>query len=107
MKKVHPVDRLFNTIASRKKADPSKSYTAKLLKKGVAQCAKKLGEESVETALAAVAKNKRALKSESADLIYHLLVVWAACGIKPRDVYAELARRERQSGLAEKERRGS
>ena len=102
MKKAHPVDRLFKTIAARKKADPSKSYTAKLLKKGVAQCAKKLGEESVETALAAVAKNKRALKAESADLIYHLLVVWAACGIKPKDVYAELARRERQSGLAEK-----
>jgi phosphoribosyl-ATP pyrophosphohydrolase len=107
MKKSHPVDRLFKTIASRKKADPSKSYTAKLLKKGVAQCAKKLGEESVETALAAVAKNKRALKSESADLIYHLLVVWAACGIKPKDVYAELARRERQSGLAEKAQRKS
>ena len=107
MKKTHPVDRLFKTIASRKKADPSKSYTAKLLKRGVAQCAKKLGEESVETALAAVAKNKRALKAESADLLYHLLVLWAACGIKPKDVYAELARRERQSGLAEKAQRGT
>ena len=107
MKKTHPVDRLFKTIVSRKKADPAKSYTAKLLKKGVAQCAKKLGEESIETALAAVAKNKRALKAESADLIYHLLVVWAACGIKPKDVYAELARRERQSGLAEKAARGT
>jgi len=102
MKKAHPVDRLFKTIASRKKADPSKSYTARLLKKGVAQCAKKLGEESVEAALAAVAKNKRALRAESADLLYHLLVVWSAVGIKPKEVYAELARREKQSGLQEK-----
>ena len=107
MKKTHPVDRLFKTIEARRKADPSKSYTARLLKKGIAQCAKKLGEESVETALAAVAKNKRALKAESADLLYHLLVLWAACGIKPKDVYAELARRERQSGLAEKAQRGT
>ena len=107
MKKTHPVDRLFKIIASRKKADPSKSYTARLLKKGVSQCAKKLGEESVETALAAVAKNRRALKAESADLLYHLLVVWVACGIKPKDVYAELARREHQSGLAEKDQRGT
>jgi phosphoribosyl-ATP pyrophosphohydrolase len=102
MTKPHPIDRLYKTIASRKKADPAKSYTAKLIKKGVAQCAKKLGEESVEAALAAVSKNKRALKMESADVLYHLLVVWVACGIKPKDVYAELARRERQSGLAEK-----
>lgn len=107
MKKTHPVDHLFKIIVSRKKADPSKSYTARLLKRGVAQCAKKLGEESVETALAAVVKNRRALKAESADLLYHLLVVWVACGIKPKDVYAELARRERQSGLAEKAQRGT
>jgi phosphoribosyl-ATP pyrophosphohydrolase len=107
MKKIHPVDHLYKTIASRKKADPAKSYTARLLNKGVAQCAKKLGEESVEAALAAVSKNKRALKMESADVLYHLLVVWAACGIRPKDVYAELARRERQSGLAEKASRGS
>lgn len=107
MKKTHPVDRLFKIIASRQKADPAKSYTARLLKRGVAQCAKKLGEESVETALAAVVKNRRALKAESADLLYHLLVVWVACGIKPKDVYAELARRERQSGLAEKAQRGT
>src|SRR5215472_15372196 len=107
MKKAHPIDRLYKTIASRKKADPTKSYTAKLLRKGVAQCAKKLGEESVEAAIAAVSKNRRALKAESADVLYHLLVVWAACGIKPKDVYAELARREGQSGLAEKAQRGT
>jgi len=61
----------------------------------------------LEAALAAVSKNKRALRAESADVLYHLLVVWAASGIKPKDVYAELARREGKSGLAEKASRGS
>ena len=107
MKRQHPIDRLFATIASRKKADPARSYTAKLLKRGVAQCAKKFGEESVETVIAAMSKNKRALRAESADVLYHLLVLWAASGIKPKEIYAELARRESQSGLAEKESRKS
>ena len=107
MKKAHPVDRLFKTISSRKKADPSKSYTARLLKKGVAQCAKKLGEESVETALAAVTKNKRAVKAESADLLYHLLVVLHARNITLAEVEAELGARTRQSGLDEKASRKS
>ena len=101
-KKDHPIDRLYRTIMSRRKADPAKSYTAKLIRKGVGQCAKKLGEESVEAALAAVSKNRRALRNESADVLYHLLVLWAASGVKPKDVYAELAKRERQSGLEEK-----
>ncbi len=102
MAQTHPIDRLFRTIASRKKGDPKKSYTAKLLREGVEKCAKKLGEESVEAAIAAVSRNKRALVSESADVLYHLLVVWAALGIKPERVYAELKRREKISGLAEK-----
>ncbi|MBV9330186.1 MAG: phosphoribosyl-ATP diphosphatase [Alphaproteobacteria bacterium] len=102
MKTSHPMDRLFARILSRKKAKASKSYTARLLRRGIAQCAKKLGEESVETALAAVGKDKRALVAESADLLYHLLVVWAAAGITPKRVYRELARREDQSGLEEK-----
>lgn len=101
-KKNHPIDRLYRTILSRRKADPQKSYTARLLKRGIAQCAKKLGEESVEAALAAVSKNRRAIKAESADVLYHLLVVWAATGVKPKDVYAELARRESRSGIAKK-----
>ena len=98
----HPIDRLFKTIASRKGGDPSKSYTAKLFSQGKLKCAKKFGEEAVEAALAAVAQNKKALVGESADVIYHLLVVWAACGVKPKDIYMELRSRERQSGLAEK-----
>jgi phosphoribosyl-ATP pyrophosphohydrolase len=102
VKSDHPVDRLYEIIVSKKRADPTKSYTAKLLKKGVAQCAKKLGEESVEAAIAAVAKNKRALAAESADVLYHLLLLWAASGIKPKAVYAELKRREARSGIEEK-----
>ena len=98
----HPIDALFAIIAARKGGDPSASYTAQLLNDGIARCAKKLGEEAVEAALAAVTKDKRALASESADVLYHLLVLWAASGIAPEDVYAALKARESRSGLAEK-----
>jgi phosphoribosyl-ATP pyrophosphohydrolase len=98
----HAIDRLYKVITSRKGADVKKSYTAFLLKEGPAQCAKKFGEEAVEVVLAAVAKDKRSLTAESADVLYHLLVVWAACGITPKSVYAALAAREKQSGLIEK-----
>jgi phosphoribosyl-ATP pyrophosphohydrolase len=98
----HPIDRLFALIASRKDGDPNISYTAKLLAKGRLKCAKKLGEEAVETCLAAVAQDKTALTNESADLLYHLLVLWTACDIAPEEVYAALAAREGRSGLEEK-----
>jgi phosphoribosyl-ATP pyrophosphohydrolase len=98
----HPIDQLFATIAARKSADPKSSYTAKLLAEGVQKCAKKFGEEAVEAALAAVSKDKQALAAESADVLYHLLVLWAASGITPDDVYAALKAREGQSGLQEK-----
>jgi phosphoribosyl-ATP pyrophosphohydrolase len=97
------LDRLFATIAARKAVgDTGASYTAKLLSQGVAKCAKKFGEEAVEAALAAVSGDKKHLAAESADVLYHLLVLWAAAGITPDDVYAELEAREHQSGLAEK-----
>jgi phosphoribosyl-ATP pyrophosphohydrolase len=98
----HPLDKLYEIIASRKGADPNVSYTAKLIAKGRLHCAKKLGEEAVETALAAVGQDSEALANESADLLYHLLVLWAACGLNPGDVYAALAAREQRSGLDEK-----
>jgi len=98
----HPLDRLFETIAAKTGGDPSTSYTAKLLAKGTLHCAKKMGEEAVETALAAVAQDRQALANESADLVYHLLVLWAATGVQPDDVYAALAAREGRSGLEEK-----
>jgi phosphoribosyl-ATP pyrophosphohydrolase len=96
------LQRLYDTIASRKTADPNSSYTAKLLHQGRPMIAKKMGEEAVETAIAAVAKDGDAVVSESADLIYHLLVLWVDCGIEPAEVWKKLAAREGTSGLAEK-----
>jgi phosphoribosyl-ATP pyrophosphohydrolase len=98
----HPLERLFQRIASRKGTDAATSYTAKLLSEGRLKCAKKLGEEAIETSLAAVAQDKTALANESADLLYHLLVLWAACDLVPEDVYDVLRKREAQSGLDEK-----
>jgi phosphoribosyl-ATP pyrophosphohydrolase len=108
MAETHALDRLFATIAARKaEGDASGSYTAKLISQGVEKCAKKFGEEAVETALAAVSGDRKHLAAESADALYHLLVLWAAAGITPDDVYAELKAREHQSGLAEKAARKS
>lgn len=103
----HPIDRLFATIEARRNADPNVSYTAKLIAEGREKCAKKLGEEAIETCMAAVGKNGASLTAESADLIYHLLVLWAACGLKPEDIYSALAAREGRSGLEEKAARTS
>ncbi len=98
----HILDKLFATVASRRGGDPSKSYTAKLLSEGVERCAKKFGEEAVETVLAAAGGSKPALVSESADALDHLMVLWAACGIEPDEVWRALAAREGRSGLEEK-----
>ena len=83
MTEAHPIDRLFAVIQSRKTADPASSYTAKLFSRGTLQIAKKLGEEGVETALAAVGQDREHVIAESADLLYHLLVLWAARDIAP------------------------
>jgi phosphoribosyl-ATP pyrophosphohydrolase len=108
MAETHALDRLFATIAARKTAgDATASYTAKLISQGVEKCAKKFGEEAIEAALAAVSGDRKHLAAESADVLYHLLVLWAAAGIEPEDVYAELEAREHQSGLAEKAARKS
>ena len=96
------LEQLFLTIESRKGGDPGTSYTAKLLAEGKARVAKKLGEEATETVIAAAAGSPAEVARESADLLYHLLVLWAAAGVAPADVWAELARREGTSGLAEK-----
>jgi len=96
------LERLYATIASRKTADPGSSYTAKLLHQGRSVIAKKMGEEAVETAIAAVGNDSDAVVSESADLIYHLLVLWVDCGVEPDEVWKKLAAREGTSGLAEK-----
>lgn len=99
------LEALFSVISGRKGDDPKNSYTASLLAKGVNACAQKLGEEAVETVIAAIddgASDKKSVISESADLLYHWLVLMAALDIDPAEVYAELARREGTSGHSEK-----
>ena len=94
--------RLAATIAARKGADPASSYTAKLLAGGPERIAKKLGEEAVETVIAAVQGDQDALAAESADLLYHWLVLLEACGVTPDQVADKLAAREGTSGIEEK-----
>jgi phosphoribosyl-ATP pyrophosphohydrolase len=96
------LEQLDAYLAERAKASPADSYTAKLVHKGQAYAAKKLGEEAVETVIAAVEKDRRALTLEAADLVYHLLVVLRIGGVSVQDVMGELQRRTVQSGLAEK-----
>src|SRR3954469_20266342 len=92
-------------VHERAAASADKSYTRKLLDRGVAHCAKKLGEEAVETALAAVAEDREHLIGEVADLLYHLLVVLEARGVKLSEVEGALEDRTKQSGLDEKSTR--
>ena len=93
---------LEQRVHERAQASPEVSYTRKLLDRGVAQCAKKFGEEAIETALAAVGEDRTRLIAEASDLIYHLLVLLKARGITLAEVEAELAARTNQSGLDEK-----
>ncbi len=101
------LERLFAVIEDRRGGDTSESYTARLLAEGADRIAQKLGEEAVETVIAGATENRAAVISESADLLYHLLVLWAASGIAPGEVWAELAGREGRSGLDEKQGRSS
>lgn len=96
------LDRLYEVVAGRKGADPTTSYTAKLFARGRPKIAQKVGEEAVECALAAVLDDRPEIVKESADLLYHLLVLWADAGVTPDEIYAELERREGTSGIAEK-----
>jgi phosphoribosyl-ATP pyrophosphohydrolase len=96
------VQDLEKRVAERAKAEPGASYTRTLLDKGVAHCAKKLGEEAVEVAIAAVAEDRSRVVAETADLLYHLLVVLHARGIPLAEVETTLAERTRQTGLDEK-----
>ena len=97
--------RLWATIEARRGASLDTSYTAKLLAAGPTGVARKLGEESLEAVIEAVKGDTDALTRESADLLYHLLVLWAAAGLAPADVAAELTRREGTSGIEEKRSR--
>jgi phosphoribosyl-ATP pyrophosphohydrolase len=100
------LERLYRTIVSRRGSDPQTSYTAKLFAKGRQKIARKVGEEAIEVVVAAMTETPERLADESADVLYHLLVLWAEAGVQPGEVWAKLAARESVSGLAEKEARG-
>ena len=96
------LDRLHATILDRRTADPARSHSARLLSRGRAKVAQKFGEEAVECLIEGAGGTAAALVAESADVLYHLLVMWVANGVDPELVWAELHRREGISGVAEK-----
>ena len=96
------LERLAATIAARQGADPASSYTAKLLAAGPSLAAKKFGEEAIETVIAAISNDSEALAAESADVLYHWLVLLQAAGVSLDQVAAKLEAREGRSGLDEK-----
>jgi len=99
------LDRLFEVIESRRHADPKTSHTASLFAKGPNRIAQKVGEEAVEAVIEAVAGNNDKLATESADLLYHLLVLWSARGLAPADIWTKLEARQGTSGITEKDSR--
>jgi len=94
--------RLYEHVVAARDADPAVSRTAKLLRSGRSKMAKKLAEEAIEVVIDAMNGDREAVVRESADLLYNLVVLWAEAGVRPQDVFAEMARRERLFGLAEK-----
>ena len=102
MSSLDTLARLEATIAERRAADPDSSYVAKLNARGLRKIAQKLGEEAFEAVIAGVTGDRANLAHESADLLYHLLVLWADQGLAPEEVWAELERRRASSGVDEK-----
>ena len=96
------LDRLHTAVLAARSADPASSKTARLLRSGRSKMAKKLAEEAVEVVIDAMNGQNDAVVRESADLLYHLVVLWVSAGIDPKDVWAEKARRELLFGIAEK-----
>jgi phosphoribosyl-ATP pyrophosphohydrolase len=96
------VARLYDAVLAIRGSDPAKSRTARLLRAGRAKMAKKLAEEAVEVVIDAMHGQPEAVVRESADLLYNLVVLWVHAGVRPEDVWAEMRRRERMFGLAEK-----
>jgi phosphoribosyl-ATP pyrophosphohydrolase len=96
------LDRLYSSVLAARDADPATSRTARLLKSGRSKIAKKLAEEAVEVVIDSMHHRSEAVVRESADLLYNLVVLWVAAGIRPQDVWKEMARRERLLGIAEK-----
>jgi phosphoribosyl-ATP pyrophosphohydrolase len=96
------LERLYKSVIALQKGDPSQSRTARLIRSGRPKIAKKMAEEAVEVVIDALNGNREAVVRESADLLYHLVVLWAEAGIRPQEVWAEMDRREKLLGLAEK-----
>lgn len=96
------VARLYDAVIAARSGDPSKSRTARLFRAGRPKMAKKLAEEAVEVVIDAMHGQPEAVIRESADLMYNLVVLWVSAGVRPEDVWAEMARRERLFGIAEK-----
>src|SRR5438093_5116607 len=96
------IDRLYEQVIAAKDADPAVSRTARLLRSGRAKMAKKLAEEAVEVVIDAMQGGRDAVIRESADLLYHVVVLWASAGVNPKEVWREMDRRERLLGIAEK-----
>ncbi len=96
------LDRLWAVVTGRRDADPALSHSARLLSRGTAKIAQKFGEEAVECLIEATLGNRDAMVAESADVLYHMLVMWVDAGIRPDEVWTELHRREGISGIAEK-----
>jgi phosphoribosyl-ATP pyrophosphohydrolase len=96
------LERLYVAVIAAKDLDPATSRTARLFQRGPEKMAKKLAEEAIEVAIDAVNRNRAAVIRESADLLYNLTVLWAGAGVRPDDVWGEMARRERLLGIAEK-----
>jgi phosphoribosyl-ATP pyrophosphohydrolase len=101
------IDRLYRSVVAAQTADPAVSRTARLLRSGRGKMAKKLAEEAVEVVIDAVNGHNEAVVRESADLMYNLVVLWVASGINPDEVWAEMSRRERLMGIAEKLPKGN
>ncbi|HEX4260994.1 MAG TPA: phosphoribosyl-ATP diphosphatase [Acetobacteraceae bacterium] len=96
------LDRLWNVVMARRDADPARSHSARLLARGTAKVAQKFGEEAVECLIEAIVGDRAALIAESADLLYHLTVLWVDAGLRADEIWAELERREGTSGIDEK-----
>lgn len=94
--------RLHEAVRAARDRDPSVSRTARLLRAGPAKNSKKVAEEAVEVAIAAVSRDRKEVILESADLLYHLVVLWVEAGVQPKEIWAELERREKLQGIAEK-----
>jgi phosphoribosyl-ATP pyrophosphohydrolase len=101
------LDRVYAVIESRRGADPQTSYVAKMFGQGRQRIAQKVGEEAIETVIAATSGGREEMVRESADLLFMLMILWADMGVAPADVFAELNNREGVSGIAEKKSRES